>query len=343
MIFRRFIIFAILILYFGSFPKPARAEDGLPGSPSFGYGACLDLEGYHAATSIQAANIFGLDWITIEYSWSRYWQQPESSPNWHTLDQVMSQISTTPLAVMISITEPPAWAIEATGPNIQHTTDLVLDLARRYPNNILAIELFPGANTHYGWGTTPNSHAYSEMLQTVQIALDNEGFGHTIIAAGIDPSVNKQEALSYLNNLLASSTGPHIPVVSLYLPSIPYAPETQPETVNGHTLRFYEEARQVMLNNGQQNSLIWISRFEQGAGQELETNWLLQAYLTVRPQLYIGMASYYCLNNPLASNNLISPDGSPSEAFESLAMLIAAGDSYHSITEIIGNGMSAQP
>ncbi|MBC8504994.1 MAG: hypothetical protein ISR58_14255 [Anaerolineales bacterium] len=337
---------AILLAFLVAFPSAVLAQDGLPGTPGFGFGACLDLEGPHLESAIRIADNYGLDWITIDFDWAKYWPKANNSPNWGTLDSVMHQIGGTNMAVMISITNAPAWALDSGGPNHEWTTDLALRLARRYPDDLLALEIFPAANTTHGWGKTPNPTAYAQLLKTIHNTLTNEGFNNTLIAAGIDPSAGKQEALDFLLALYNAGSALYSPVVSIRLPALSHDPKTNPNEVSDHTLRFYEEARQVMLENGHQNGLIWVTRFDWKQGGLSDTNeqavWLQNAYLTMRSQLYIGVASFYCLNNAESSTALLSNTGKATPVLDALGGLIAAESNHLTITHIIDLSKSIQ-
>jgi len=337
---------AILIVLIAGLPTTAKAQDGLPGEPGFGYGACLDLEGYHFETAIQIADQYGVDWLTIDFDWADYWPNADVSPNWEALDKVMEQIEDTQLAVMISITHPPDWALDSAGPNGAWTSELALRLARRYPGKLLALEIFPAANTPQGWSATPNPQAYADLLRMVHSKLANEGFHDTLIAAGIDPSSGKAEALDFLLDLYNAGGTDLSPVISLRLPALEHNPITPPSAVSDHTLRFYEEARRVMLDNGHQNDLLWITRFDWSPGGSSDADeqaiWLQQAYLRMRSQLYIGVASFYCLNDPSTPVALLSADGKPTAAFDALGKLIAAENNHLTITTIIERNKSIQ-
>jgi len=336
----------VVLLFLAGFPSTAMAQDGLPGEPGFGYGACLDLEGHHIPTAIQIADNYGLDWITIDFDWANYWPNADTSPNWTALDQAIGYIEDSRLAVMLSITNAPNWAFDSTGPSEIWTSELAVMLARRYPEKLLALEIFPAANTFPGWGTTPNPQSYARLLKAVSNSLANHGFDRPIIIAGIDPSAGKSDALNFLLDLYDEGSMSYSPVVSLRLPALAYSPLTPPEDVSNHTLRFYEEARQVMLDNGHQDGLIWITRFDWDPGQISaeydQTIWLQQAYLTMRSQLYIGVASFYCLNDPLAPTTLLSSDGDATSAFDALGGLIAAENNHLTVTHIINLNKSIQ-
>jgi hypothetical protein len=79
--------------------------------------------------------------------------------------------------------------------------------------------------------------------------------------------------------------------------------------------------------------LIWLTRFEWGGGQSAETQsqaeWLQNAYIAMRKQLYIGVASFYCLNDTSTGTNLLNTDGSPTLTLNSLGELIASESGHH--------------
>jgi len=330
----------LITIFLAGVASPAQAHDGLPGSPGFGYGACLDLEGHNIESAIHIADKYGLDWITIDLDWAKYWPDPNSVPTWAALDRVMNQIAETNLAVMISITNAPTWAYESTEPSGAWTSELALGLARRYPEDILALEIFPAANTSF------DPAVYADILRSVHNSLANEGFDNTLVAAGIDPSAGKQEALDFLLALYNAGSASYSPVVSLRLPALAHDPKTSPGSVNDYTLRFYEETRQVMLDNGHQSGLIWITRFDWEPGGLANVNeqaiWLQQAYMTMRAQLYIGVASFYCLNDPASPTSLLSTEGEATPVFNALGGLIASENNHLTITHIIELSKSIQ-
>jgi len=57
--------------------------------------------------------------------------------------------------------------------------------------------------------------------------------------------------------------------------------------------------------------------------------------MTMRSQLYIGVASFYCLNDPAASTALLTADGQATPVFDALGGLIAAEHNHLTITRII--------
>lgn len=327
------IIFLSVISLSGIFSTPVQAQDGLPGSPAFGYGVCLQIGGYQIETAVQTASNYGIDWLTIDFNWAKYWPDANSDLQWSELDRAMNAIGNTTISVVVSIYNAPPWAMESSGPSSAWTSELALRLARRYPQHLLAFEIFPGANTAQGWGTTPNAAAYVQLLHNVDTALRSASHHQTILASGLTPIEGTQSALGFLQSLYDAGLGTQIPIISLRIPAVAHPPATSPDEVADYTLRFYEQVRQVMLANGHQNGLIWITRFEWAGEQSAETQsqaeWLQNAYIAMRRQLYIGAASFYCLNDASTATNLLNTDGSPTLTLNSLGELIASENGYH--------------
>jgi len=331
-----FAIFLSLILLAAISPIVVLAGDGLPGSPHFGFGAHLDLQGHQIDAALNAAEESQLDWIAISWDWGSYWPEANSDPNWDALDQVIYQVEGTQINVMISITNAPIWALGNTGPEQQPVSDLIMRLLQRYPDNFMALELFPAANTTEGWGAKPNAQNYANLLKTVNETIRAYNADITLIAAGLTQAKTRsdQDALTFLQALYDANAASDMLVVSLHLPEIAYHPTTSVNDADTDPLRSYETLREVMLQNDHQSGLIWITNFTWHADLALEPNnqayWLDEAYRRMRSQLYIGAAFFDGLNTSSATT-LIQQDASINPAFDSLVQLIAAESSEHTI------------
>lgn len=142
----------VILLFIFTRPGPVMAESGLPNSAEFGYGVRLDLSGDQINSSIAAAASLKINWLAVDFDWASIWPVKEDTPNLEPLNQAMALAQQNHLSVMVSITRPPAWVVSAEGPDPIMTKQVVKYLARTYPGVLLAIELFPGANTIQGWG-----------------------------------------------------------------------------------------------------------------------------------------------------------------------------------------------
>ena len=330
--FRRLfsLLLAILLLSFGILPA-VQAARGAPGSYEFGHGANINLDGPQMEQALQLAGNLRLDWLTADLSWSALMPDPTAELDFSVLDQVMKTAGQNQIAVMLSITQPPAWAMTEQGPNANLTAVFIQMLAGRYPDVLQAIELFPGANTPAGWGAAPNPAAYWGMFTAVQTRLQENGIGLILIAGGLevlpaDPgeSINEVDFLRGLYQAGANS----LPVVSLRYANLTGQPADPAQGSETRILRRYEAVRQVMVDNNQANAMLWITRLGLPDGTinpgeiqireaAQQSAWLSQAAAQLRAQLFIGMAVMADLNaaNPAGpahkTANLLAGGGHP--------------------------------
>jgi hypothetical protein len=322
-------------------PNTVFAASGMPNSPYFGYGARAYLDGENTQAAIYEAGNFNLDWIALDFDWQEMQPEADTSPNWSQLDAAMAAAADSQISVLISITQVPAWAMGENGPRKGKTVELASKLVNRYPETLLALELFPAANTIQGWGTQPDPGAYVNLLKATSEAV---GQGVLMVAGGLTPVQSPSEGINdieFLRQLYAEGTVEIMPIISVRLPAIGNDPLTPLHGSEGDTLRHYETIHNTMLENGHNSGLIWVTGFawdssKFGSSQE-QADWLNQAYLLMRSQLYIGAAFFDGLNrsetDPLA---LLFPSGTHHLSFEKLAQLIAIDDNGQSIQVSLG-------
>jgi hypothetical protein len=321
----------VLLLIVCLMPQTALAASGTPNSNSFGYGVHIDLQGLDPHVAIQEAGKFNLDWIAIDFNW-QYWQSnAENPPAWQDLDTAMALAAENQLAVMISITQAPLWAMDYDGPNSDQTGKLVLNLVHRYSDTLLAIEIFPSANTIQGWGATPNPKAYTRMLRAISKTIGRSSPEVLIVGAGLTPIVSSSEGmddLDFLSQIYAEGIAEFMPLVGLRLPPLGSDPLARMHPTGTFTLRHYEEIRDIMAENGHKNGLIWITGFSWKAdtigSPDKQAAWMKQAYLLFRSQLYIGVAFFDGLNQSQSEAPvLLLQGGGYHPGFEELIQIIA--------------------
>ncbi|RPI35045.1 MAG: hypothetical protein EHM70_00885 [Chloroflexota bacterium] len=340
----RFICSALilLILLLSVTLTRADAAAGLPDSPEFAYGARLDMHGEQVQSSINVAAGLGLDWIAIDFDWGREWPDASILPDLTPLNQAMANAKQVNLAVMVSITTPPAWACTAAGPDPNLAASLVISLARLYPGTLLAVELFPGSNTIAGWCTIPDPAAYMNLLNTIQASLQTANTPLAIVAGGLVPLPASDAGsgihdLVFLDGLYQAGAAQSMPILSMRLTDVTGDPMTAPNGSEHRLLRHFEELRKVMLQYNHQNGLIWLTGFGWPSGSiqasdsayatpDAQSQWLNQAYRLLRPQLYIGAGFYQKLNPGVAlasQASLVLPDGTLHPACTRLGQLIS--------------------
>ncbi len=319
---KNFLRSGIAVLFLLLLVIPISAIRGVPGSPDFGYGAWLHPHGSQVETASQVAGDLKLDWVALPLDWATAMPQHDSAPDMVALDAAMHSLKARQVAVMISLTNPPAWARSEAGINPFYTAQWLAWLSNRYPSTLQAVELFPAANTLHGWGATPNPQQYAAFFQQVQAALKEKGSRIYLVAAGLQPSgVNSNPVdwndLEFLQQLYAAGAKEWMPLLSLQMPLLSGDPVRPPSAADRHALRHYEQVRQVMLDNGHTNGILWITLINPPNGtikaddQHLlngveQAEWQKQALIQMRSQLYMGVVFIQNLNPPSSENPLFA-------------------------------------
>lgn len=310
------LIFAALLAALALIPSRAQATSGLPDSPQFGYGARIDLYGSHIEEGIDLAASLPLSWVALDFDWARHWPDPAISPDLGLLDQSVSLAKEKNLSILLSICNPAQWALSPAGPDANTTAQLVAMLVERYAGSVIAIELFPGANTLRGWGASPNPNDYLTLLNAAQAAVQHVGFPVYIFPGLVPVDPGSEETgiddVVFISALYAAGAKSSMPIIGIRFPEVVGMPMTIPHPTERHILRHYEEVRAVMLQNEHQEGRIWITGFSWAADitqhpnadvvkladAAAEAEWLGQAYQLLKAQLFIGAAFFNQVNPP---------------------------------------------
>jgi hypothetical protein len=279
------------------------AARGAPGSPDFGIGAGLNLDGPYFPQALDAAADLDLDWVRVPLDWSVVQPDPAQPAHLEALDVLVQYFGQRPAAVLVALENAPEWARTADGPDPEKTAQFAAFLVMRYPQTVQAVELFPGANTRQGWGAPPDGRAYARLFRTVQSEVQATGMPVTLVAAGLRAGVVSQEDLQdthFLAQLYEMDAAQWMPVLSLTYADTTGSPFDFPSQPQKPVLRHYEVVRQMMTANHHQNGLIWITQFSPPSGTinladsayqnaNAQSNWMSQATTLLRSQLYIGV------------------------------------------------------
>lgn len=311
MIRKCFVPLCIFLLIFAN-QNLVHADRGLPGSPGFGIGGAIYLDGSHFQKALEAAAYLELDWVQVPLSWAALQPDPNLPPHYGRLDDLIRFAGQQNIAVLISLTGAPAWAKNELGPDPVKTAQFVSALAVRYPGTLKAVELFPGANTYDGWGAVPSAAGYVDMFRAVKMSLDSLNEPVLLVAAGVRQLTDRPlpgdiNDLVFLQSLYALGVASLTPVISMQYSDLSSVPLAFPDSKDQHVLRHYEHVRRVMVENGQQNGLLWITRIRPPSGkievtdsanqdENLQSNWMSLAYIQLRSQLYLGVMIGQSLN-----------------------------------------------
>ncbi len=285
------LIIGILICLTACAPVHSQPDSQTPGTPhslDFGYGARIKTDGQFEDSALRLAAQMKLDWVALDFDWASIQPSPET---WNEEDRFSKAIRlahSLKLEILVSIKNPPAWAMTPAGPNVEDTANLVLTLVHQYPN-IAALELIPGANTRAGWNAAPDANAYARLFETVKARAEAENLKIYLVAGGLRNRLSDPEDtpdVDFLAQMYAAGVRPAI--IGIHLENLAGNPLDAPAP---DTLRHYEEIRAVMTTNGHSNGLLWITGLSLPAGTQDKT-WLGQACQLMQSQLYLGTVFY---------------------------------------------------
>ncbi len=300
-------------------PVIVNAQSSLLTVDGFGFGGRIRSWDDRADIPIHAAVELGLDWVGIDIDWTKIWPEPGASTNMNELDEVFSSAKDLNIRCLVSIVNPPGWVMRKTGPDPGITAGFIAQLARLYPNQISAVELFPRANTIDGWNTTPNPQAYLEIYKQTSATLNEINPDILLIAGGLVPINSTDNSsqindLEYLQTLYDAGAKELVPIISLRYSKVSGMPIDEPNADAPEVFRHYEAVRSVMIKNGHEAGMIWITGFSWPVNSptleygdvnspahkaDSQARWFAQAYQLARSQLYIGTVFHSCLEwNP---------------------------------------------
>lgn len=288
------------------------AARGAPGKAEFGIGAILYPQGPLVKEALAMAVDLNLDWMKVPVYWDFYQPNSGEPPWFDTLDVPMEFAARNHIAVLLSVTRAPQWARSSQGPDPEETARFVLELVRRYPQAVQAVELFPGANTRAGWGGKPDAAAYFSLFSRVNAQIKGASQPVILVAAGLQPlripaPTGDIDDLEFLKELYQQGALQEMPVISMQYKELTGDPLVYPDGSEHRVFRHYEEVRRVMIENHHKNGLIWITHLSLPSGTisipdstyhdiNAQTSWLSQAYIQTRSQLYVGVTIGQSLN-----------------------------------------------
>ncbi len=311
---RSLLILIVLLLILSAIPHPVEATRGLPNTASFGYGARLDMWGEGVFQAMELASSMGLDWVAVDVDWNKHWPSLNQAADFSSLDYVLQAARQKNIHVLLSLTNPPAWALTPSGPEPNYTNALLQSILNVYPDVIQAVELFPGVNKTIHWGATPNPQSYLTMLQTVRQGCDATG-RLVYLVTTLEPTLTASsdaelDDRTFLESLYSLGGSPYMAIIGIRYLTVMGTPMSDQSELYPMVLRHYEEIRDLMLNHQHTNGMIWITSFHwptsgtPNPGEPLalpatpaqQSQWVNQALQLMRAQLFIGAAFFSDLN-----------------------------------------------
>lgn len=324
---------------------------GMPNSAVFGFGIGVNETAANLNDAVRVAKQTGFDWLALEVNWAQLQPTAEREIDLRWLKNTVSLSGQYQVNLLVSISNPPAWALTSEGPSADLTAHLVSQIAQAAPETVLAVELIPGANIATNWGAPANPAGYANLLKNAESALIRVNPSGLILPSiaplGANQNTGDMNDLEFLSGLYNANGGSFpMPIIGLNYSHAGLAgePVTNPSDNPDYSLRHYEQVRDVMESNNRRNDLIWITSFSWPAAlsdKQVQASWVTAAYKQLQGQLFIGAAFFTRLNAQNYQDQAPSLVGSDLIQHPALAMLsglIREQNSASGIAHISDNG-----
>jgi LysM repeat protein len=338
------------------------------------YGIEVNLIGHEDATA--SLNALGMNWVKQEINW-RDFEPVKGQIDYAALDAIVAMLEGQSTKILFTITSAPDWSRsiqEENGPpdNFADFGNFVTALSARYAGRVNAYEIWNEPNLRSKWKSTVHSISPESYLQLLRFGYDAVKAANPdaiVVTAGLAPTGYNDAFNAAVGNLEVNAIDDRVFLTGLYAAGVAnYAdaigahpigwanpPDavccTAPEGVTTHfeSPTFYflntlQDYRQIMEQNGDSATPIWVTKFGWGTSEDLgapdETNVYVgytslaeQAQYTTRAFEigaalgYVGPMFVYNLNGCQAMDtfgadgcyySLLGPDANPRPAYVSV-------------------------
>lgn len=286
-----------------------------------------------------------VNWATVE---------PEKAGNfrWIDPDNVVTALGDQQVKILLRVHGTPGWARPAESSFTQPPDDVtdfanfMTALAVRYKGKVAAYEIWNEPNLTYEWGNgEPEPARYTEMLKAAYSAVKAVDPNALIITGGLattgDGSATAAGDLTFLQAMYTAGAQGYFDAVG----SHPYTFGHAPDEVDpwGLSLSRVQEQHQVMLENGDGDTPIWITEmgwiiknsWEMGehetatVSEEAQARYLSGAYAKIYSDwpfvqaaflfnLDFSTVPWYPAAEPMRWYSIMNPDRTPRPAYTAL-------------------------
>jgi len=237
------------------------------------------------ATGVNLADL-GMTYLIndLGFGWGKgfvNWGTVEPEPGefrWVDPDNIINALGGQSVKILLRIHGTPAWARPADTP-LSHPPNDMTDfanfltaLATRYKGKVVAYEIWNEPNLNYEWGNqSPEPAAYTQMLKAAHTAIKAVDPDALVITGGLSTTGNGSDTaygdLDFLQGMYNAGAKGYFDAFG----SHPYPFGKAPDEVDpwGLSLSRVQEQRQVMIDNNDVDTPIWITEL----GWVIESNW----------------------------------------------------------------------
>jgi hypothetical protein len=265
-------------------PTITETTEAATGTFAYGWNVATrgdDQGAEHNAETIQAVLDSGFNWVRFQIEWSNFERQPEQ---WDPLprDRVIEQFSAAGINILIVVAKAPDWAIDPTGNSFlaDYSTfeRFMAFVADRYKGKVKAWEIWNEQNTAGEMRGQVRPADYIELLKAGSAGVRAGDPDALVVFGGLtpnglnDPNVAIDDVL-YLEtvyNLGGEEMKSWYDVMGAHVSSTNNPPDTMwPDNPGpdgwsddeSFYFRRAEQLRQVMVDNGDADTPMWITEF----------------------------------------------------------------------------------
>lgn len=243
------------------------------------------------------ANGLPAEWVRVDLDWAAAWPESSLSPDLSILEEAMAFARQHHLAVLLSLTHAPPWALGAEGPSAAAAQTLLRQALTAYGDVVQAVELFPAANTVTGWGASPDPEAYLSLYRQIAAALSTADRNVPLVALGLTPTITSADMpdLAYLDAFLSQPEAQHVALIGLRLTDIRTEPVAPASGGRSPSLRHYEQVR-AQLQYHHHPAMLWLTEIRVNndiISCSQYPSWLEAALRQMQFQMYLEAAFFF--------------------------------------------------
>ena len=223
----------------------------------------------------------GFEWVRFQMEWSQFQRGPES---WDPLpmDRVIQDVYSSGLKILVTVAKAPDWALDPSGQQLLSDygafEEFMAFVSDRYNGRVQAWEIWNEQNLAHEVNGYVRASDYVDLLRAGHNGIKRGDPNALIVFGGLTPNgVNDPtiaiDDVQYMEEIYAYNNGEvlqYYDIMGSHVSATQTTPDQSwpdnpgPEGWSDHPSFYFrraEELRQVMVDNGDAETMMWITEF----------------------------------------------------------------------------------
>jgi polysaccharide biosynthesis protein PslG len=223
----------------------------------------------------------GFEWVRFQMEWSQFQRGPES---WDPLpmDRVIQDVFSSGLKILVTVAKAPDWALDPSGQQLLADygafEEFMAFVSDRYKGRVQAWEIWNEQNLAHEVNGFVRASDYVDLLRAGHNGIKRGDPNALIVFGGLTPNgVNDPtiaiDDVQYMQEIYAFNDGEvrqYYDIMGSHVSATQTTPDQSwpdnpgPEGWSDHPSFYFrraEELRQVMVDNGDAETMMWITEF----------------------------------------------------------------------------------